>query len=238
MDRRAFLVLALAASVACFSACGDGPERSTPSVDGHADGTGHAEGTHAGAGHAHADDPHAHESAGHAHGEGGHEHAADEVGPPPIDVGPAARYGPHDGVLARLSHADEPDYGFVELKLHEDKGDLELWLARDALITLPLDLPVAAEVRVAFLDRDDKVVVLRARDDKTNPDEDGVANVRDGATHYFIFPGESGADAAWLQGRDFRAVVRVSFVWNRAAYVSDDFELRPHGAGHGHAHDK
>lgn len=185
---------------------------------------------------------HAHEGeAPHGHdGDPGHSHEGDEIGPPPMDVGPVVRHGPHDGVVARLSRVDEPDFGFLELKLHDDKGDLELWLARDRDITLPFDLPLAAEIMVEFLDRKGRRVTLRVRDKTSNPDEDGKSNVRKGRTNYFIFPGETGEDARWLRGVDFESSVRVLFVHDTVAYVSDDFELRPHGLSgdHGHAHDE
>lgn len=176
----------------------------------------------------------------HAHdGEHAHEHAADEEGPPPMDVGPEALHGPRGGVVARLSTLDEPDFGFVELKLHDDKGDLELWLARDRDITRPFDLPVDAVITVTFTDRDDRSVTLRVREKIANRDEDGTPNVRQGRTNYFIFPGDTGADARWLRGATFRSVVRVSFAHEGVAYVSDDVLLHPHGhpGDHAHAHD-
>ena len=190
---------------------------------------------------AEAPETHDHEGGiSHAHdGEHAHQHAGDEEGPPPMDVGPEVLHGPHDGVVARLSTVDEPDFGFVELKLHDDKGDLELWLARDRDITKPFDLPVDAVLTVTFTDREDRTVSLRVREKVANLDEDGTPNVRSGTTNYFIFPGDSGADARWLRGAEFQSVVRVSFAHDGVAYVSDDFALRPHthGGDHGHDHD-
>ena len=61
-----------------------------------------------------------------------------------------------------------------------------------------------------------------------NEGEDGLPNVRDGKTNYFIFPGETGADASWLQGKDFKAKVKVSFEHAGRAISSEAFELIPH----------
>jgi hypothetical protein len=189
----------------------------------------------AGCGNEAAEDVHSHD------GEHGHGHDDEGSQPPPADVGTESAHGPSDGMLARFSRADEPDFGFLELKLHDDKGDLELWLARDRDITKPFDLPLDTVVTVTFLgDKETKKetkVELRARNKDKNEDEAGTANVRDGATQYFIFPGETGGDAAWLMGAAFKRVVRVSFSHEGTAYVSDDFELRPHGHGAGgHEH--
>ncbi len=178
------------------------------------------------------EDDHSHDA------EHGHSHDDEGSQPPPVDVGTESAHGPNDGMLARLSRVDEPDFGFLELKLHDDKGDLELWLARDRELTKPFDLPLDSVVTVTFLGDAEKKVELRVRNKETNEDEAGTANVRKGATHYFIFPGETGGDATWLMGATFKRVVRVSFTHDGTAYVSDDFELRPHGHGAGgHAHD-
>ena len=66
-------------------------------------------------GHDHGEDGHAHGEGGHDHGEGGHDTEGS------------------NGVLARFVQADTQDkVGYLRLKLHDDKGDLELWLAKDA----------------------------------------------------------------------------------------------------------
>ena len=189
--------------------------------------------------------PDDHTQDGHAHdGSGGHSHA-DGDDPAPEDVPivrhePGSDAGPHGGVVARLSTADEPDFGWIEAKLHDDKGDIELWLARDRAFEQPLDLPLKATVGILFPERDDRRVVLRVRNAKRNEDEDGTANVRKGRTNYFIFPGDTGADASWLKGAAFRELARVELRAEAQTLVSDDFELQPHlhGAGSGHAHDE
>lgn len=135
---------------------------------------------------------------------------------------------PHDGVVAHLRGPDGKDVGFVELKLHDDKGDLELWVARDVAMKEPFDLPLDTKVKVVFVDHQDRTVELAVRDREQNPDEDGVANVRAGKTNYFVFPGETGADAAWLVGKTFHSIVRLSFSVDGKAYASEEFVLAPH----------
>ncbi len=147
--------------------------------------------------------------------------------------------GPHQGMVAAFGSGGNPD-GYVELKLHDDKGDLELWLATDEKITKPFDLDATSKITITFESHDGKVVTLQARDQDTNPDEDDKPNMRDGKTNYFIFPGETGADASWLMGTEFEGRVKVTFSRNGARYGTDVFELVPHGLGpdgHGHEHD-
>lgn len=143
---------------------------------------------------------------------------------------------PHEGVVAVLKGADGQPAGHVELKLHDDKGDLELWIARDAKITQPFDLPLDAKVRVIFIDLKDKTVELRVRNTQKNEDEDGKANVRDGKTNYLIFPGATGQDATWLQGAKFQSVVRLSFDVAGKTYTSEEFVLVPHTHADGTSH--
>lgn len=144
----------------------------------------------------------------------------------------------HDGVVAAVKNDAGAAVGFVELKLHDDKGDLEAWLGKDRQIKEPVDLPASSSVTVTFEDRNGKAVLLHVRNNKENEDEDGKANMRGGQTNYFIFPGDSGQDATWLMGKDFQSAVKVSFNLNGKEYSSDEFTLRPHthADGHGHAH--
>lgn len=142
---------------------------------------------------------------------------------------------PHDGVVAKVKDASGRDVGFVELKLHDDKGDLELWFGQDERFETPLDLPVDAVPSVTFVDAGGRSVELRVRDATTNPDEDGKANVRAGRTNYFVFPGDTGADASWLTGREFRSLVSVKVSSGDSQWDSEEFVLKPHthdGGGH------
>ena len=166
-------------------------------------------------GHGHDDDDH-----GHGH-DGEHSHGADE-------------HGPHDGVVAALKDGS----GYVEVKLHDDKGDIELWIASDKAITKPIDLPTDAKITVSFPHTKYPVCTLAVRNMDKNEDEDGVATMRDGKTNYFIFPGESGQDASWLMGAEFKENAVVKIEAGGKTWETDVFELHPHGHhGNGHGHD-
>ena len=166
-------------------------------------------------------------------GEGG----IDERAGLPLD-GHGHEHGatPHEGVLAAFRGPDAKHAGTLELKLHDDKGDLELWLAKDERMTKPFDLPLDATIRGLFVDVKDRTVDLRARNTAKNEDEDGTANVRDGKTNYFIFPGETGADASWLVGATFQSIVRVTFSGDGTSYASEEFMLVPHTHADGSTH--
>jgi hypothetical protein len=143
-------------------------------------------------------------------------------------------HSPHDGVVAALNGGE----GFVELKLHDDKGDLELWLGKDREMTQPFDIPANSNITVSFKDRPGKIATLAVRNNGQNEDEDGKANMRGGMTNYFNFPGDSGQDPSWLLGKDFRSAVELSFTADGKAYRSEEFMLVPHthADGQGHQH--
>jgi hypothetical protein len=145
---------------------------------------------------------------------------------------------PHDGVLAAL----RAGAGFVELKLHDDLGDLELWVTDPT--GKPLDLPAGTVPSVIFLAREPiynlvenrykyQEVELRVRNSDGNEDEDDVPNMRPGLlTNYFIGPsgeGPDAPDATWLTGVDFCAVVEVRIALEAETKVSTRFKLVPHG---------
>lgn len=136
---------------------------------------------------------------------------------------------PHDGVVASWSAADGGARGMLELKLHDDKGDLELWLGRDATLAEPLDLPLDAVATVRFIDLGDRKVALAPRNRVQNEDETGAPNVRAGKTNYFVFPGATGADSTWLKGLEFASIAVVTFDLEGVTCTSDEFVLRPHG---------
>lgn len=142
-------------------------------------------------------------------------------------------HGPHDGVPAGFADG----LGHLELKLHDDKGDLELWLTKDEAGQSPYDLPLDAQITVTFGDHGDRKVALAVRDGERNEDEDGQPNLRDGKTNYFIFPGDTGADASWLMGSDFVSQVFVTIEADGKTFITQPFELRPHTHGAGdHEH--
>lgn len=143
---------------------------------------------------------------------------------------------PHDGVVAAVRGAAGKQVAWLELKLHDDKGDLELWLGADKGLVRPLDLSLDATITVTFVDHAGKKVALAPRNRETNEDEEGAPNLRAGKTNYFIFPGETGADATWLKGAAFQSIVVVSVRDGERRLTSEELLLRPHthAAGEGH----
>jgi hypothetical protein len=151
----------------------------------------------------------------------------DERGSLPLDGhGHEHVEGPHHGILATFSGGQMK--GHLEFKLHDDKGDLELWIAEDAKFERPFDLPLDASIEVDFVDLQGRKVALRPRDADRNEDEDGKPNVRDGRTNYFIFPSQDGEDASWLMGKEFQSIVILRFSRDGQAFVSEEFVLKPH----------
>ena len=155
-----------------------------------------------------------------------------------VRIDPHGAAGPiRDGIAAPLIDVRGKVAGWIELKLHDDKGDLELWLSADGRMATPLDLPIDSTLSLSFKSHDNKLVQLRARNTAQNEDEDGKSNNRDGQTNYFIFPGDTGSDADWLMGQTFRGVVAVAFTRNGEPLQTDLFRLTPHThAAGGHQH--
>jgi len=135
--------------------------------------------------------------------------------------------GPNEGYLFPLYAADGEQAGRVEIKLHDDAGDLEIWITRGAAGEpwgLPLDTVAALEFEALG-----RSLSLAVRDAEENADEDGVSQIRDGLTHYFVYPGETGEDASWLMGEDFAARALLAFETETGAAVgTESFILRPH----------
>ena len=153
------------------------------------------------------DHPHSH--AAHKHATTGHHHA------------------PHMGIVIPF-YAKQANVGFAELKLHDDKGDLELWLTKNEAGTKPFDLPLNSAIKVSFLNLDTKGVELHIRNNKKNEDEEGKGNIRNNKTNYFIFPGNTGNDASFLMGKDFTAETIISFKADGTSYTTNPFKLYPH----------
>lgn len=151
-----------------------------------------------------------------------------------LRVGLQPGWGAHDGLLAFLREQGK-HVGVVEIKVHDDKGDVELWLI--GADGKPLDLPLETTVNLIF-PYESRDFELAVRNQEKNEDEDGQANVRDGKTNYFIFPGESGADPTWLKGAEFQAAANVVIQDGGRTLMSDVVWLVPHthGGGHGHEH--
>jgi len=143
------------------------------------------------------------------------------------------------GILSVLKSAQDPQFrGFLELKLHGDAGDLELWLYGAFPVSnwnmagkpKPLDVSKETVVSLTFSSHEGKTVELRVRNGDQNEDEDGTPNMRATGTNYFIFPGETGADPSWLVGEKARYMLTASFEANGKTYAADPFILVPHEA--------
>ena len=135
-------------------------------------------------------------------------------------------HGTHGGLAATFRGGDLS--GYFELKLHDDEGDLEIWLSQDEEMTIPFDLPIDATVEVEFADMGGRKVTLRSRNETQNEDESGKPNIRDGKTNYFIYPSQAGEDASWLKGEEFESVVSVRFALDGGEFVSQKMVLKPH----------
>lgn len=145
--------------------------------------------------------------------------------------------GTRDGIAAPLLDAKGAVSGWVELKLHDDKGDLELWLDQTGGMQNPLDIPITETAQVSFLGSEKRSVTLAVRNAVGNEDEDGKANNRKGLTNYFIFPGDTGTDASWLMGASFRSIVTIQVNRDGKPLKTQPFLLVPHTHGpSGHQH--
>ena len=140
----------------------------------------------------------------------------------------------HGGIVAKFK-----GLGFVELKLHGDAGDLELWLYSSFFVSnwggvdgkpAPFDVPKSTVVRVTFPSHENKSVEMRVRNGEKNEDEQGNANMRNGGTNYFIFPGESGQDPSWLKDEKWRGHATVAFEVDGKPYACEPFVLCAHEA--------
>ncbi len=135
-----------------------------------------------------------------------------------------ANEGPHGGFFHPVFAADGKQAATLEIKLHDDAGDLEVWLVKGGRDGPALDLPLDSVLNLDFPDLN-RQIELRVRDREKNAGEDGQTNLRNGQTNYFIFPGETGADAKWLMGVDFAAKARLALPGGLSSEV---FVLKPH----------
>ena len=134
-----------------------------------------------------------------------------------------ANEGPNGGFLFPVFDVDGKQNATVEIKLHDDAGDLEVWLKKGGYDGEALLLPTATILTLDFpaLDRN---VTLAVKDHERNEDESGNSTVVEAKTNYFVFPGETGVDATWLMGAEFAAKVELSFT----NATTGSFVLRPH----------
>ena len=134
-----------------------------------------------------------------------------------------ANEGPNSGFLFPAFDGEGKQTGTIEIKLHDDAGDLEVWLKKGGYEGEPWRLPLDTTLTLDF-PAESKTVTIVVRDTERNEDESGESTIFEGATNYFIFPGETGTDASWLMGADFAAKVELSF----AGATTGSFVLRPH----------
>ena len=142
--------------------------------------------------------------------------------------------GKHEGVVARCPIGPEREV-FAEIKLHDDKGDIELWLTSDRDGVSPYGIPLHEEVRIELADNR-KSVGLSVRDAVENKDEDGVSHLKSGLADYFIYPGASGDSAEWLSGANFIDEAKVSFSDRGTVINCDWVTLLPHSHAESHQH--
>ncbi|MBA3239290.1 MAG: hypothetical protein H0T62_13225 [Parachlamydiaceae bacterium] len=135
---------------------------------------------------------------------------------------------PHHGVVSKLFTKSGEHVGHLELKLHDDKGDLELWVAKNENMDIPFDFPLHSNVKVKFIDYNNKEVLLKARNYEKNEDEEGNINLRNKKTNYFIFPTSHQEDVSWLKGKEFSSIVIVSIEAEGNQYNSEELILVPH----------
>jgi hypothetical protein len=148
------------------------------------------------------------------------------AGLPLDDHGHEHKDGPHAGIPATF--AGGGILGHLELKLHEDLGDLELWLSHDEHFSKTFDLPLSSEIEIEFIDLGGRKIALRPRNQEENEDESGKPNVRDGRTNYFVYPSVAAEDASWLRGKTFQSIVVVRFARDGTEFVSEEFVVKPH----------
>lgn len=94
--------------------------------------------------------------------------------------------GPHHGLITPFH--GEGLSGWAELKLHAGAGVIECWLARDRKLQNPYDLPLDTTLRLEYIVRGGSLL-FKVRDVEQNLSLDGLPNIRDGATNYFLTQG-------------------------------------------------
>ena len=134
-----------------------------------------------------------------------------------------ANEGPNGGFLFPIFDSNKEQTGTVEIKLHDDAGDLEVWLKSGGYEGDPWRLPTDTTLTLHFLALN-KSVTLAVRDQDRNEDESGASTITEGNTNYFVFPGSTDEDASWLMGADFAAKVELRF----EEATTGSFVLRPH----------
>ena len=134
-----------------------------------------------------------------------------------------ANEGPNSGFIFPVFGSEGKQKGTIEIKLHDDAGDLEVWLKHGGHGGEPWRLPLDANLTLAF-PGEGKTVTLAVRDRERNEDESGESTIFEETTDYFVFPADTGVDASWLMGAEFAAKAELSF----DGATTGSFVLRPH----------
>ena len=134
-----------------------------------------------------------------------------------------ANEGPNSGFIFPVFDNEGKQTGTIEIKLHDDAGDLEVWLKHGGHGGEPWRLPLDANLTLAF-PGEGKTVTLAVRDRERNEDESGESTIFEETTDYFVFPADTGVDASWLMGAEFAAKAELSF----DGATTGSFVLRPH----------
>lgn len=134
-----------------------------------------------------------------------------------------ANEGPNSGFIFPVFDSEGKQTGTIEIKLHDDAGDLEVWLKHGGHGGEPWRLPLDANLTLAF-PGEGKTVTLAVRDRERNEDESGESTIFEETTDYFVFPADTGVDASWLMGAEFAAKAELSF----DGATTGLFVLRPH----------
>ena len=134
-----------------------------------------------------------------------------------------ANEGTNGGFLYPIFDDNGKQTGTVEIKLHDDAGDLEVWLKRGGYEGDPWLVPSKTMLTLNFPALN-KRVILAVRDHERNEDESGASTIVEGNTNYFVFPGATETDATWLMGADFAAKGELIFENTTTGL----FVLRPH----------
>jgi len=133
----------------------------------------------------------------------------------------------HQGIMVPMLSNGIP-VAYAEVKLHDDKGDIEVWLTADEAGTQPFDLPLDSRIDLITSKLEPAGVVLSVRNTSQNEDENGNPTIRNNQTNYFIFPGDTGEDASRFKGKEFITPAQVRFYVQGALVITKEFELRPH----------
>ena len=134
-----------------------------------------------------------------------------------------ANEGTNGGFLYPIFDDNGKQTGTVEIKLHDDAGDLEVWLKRGGYEGDPWLVPSKTVLTLNFPALN-KRLILAVRDHERNEDESGASTIVEGNTNYFVFPGATETDATWLMGADFAAKGELIFENTTTGL----FVLRPH----------